>query len=245
MRSYIFAYFLLTANLGFTQLKCKTLKGRFGDSTICFHENKRVSTIDYPDSEADQYKHFLAFDANGNKLFEGGHGYRHGGGSLDVKYFGNGSVSSVRSTFQPDGGIQHYDVTTYFNEDGSFNRREDNSWDKQLTFFTYTTPTEETPVNKTVQKVDSVNYILKNSSGKKLKILVSSLKDPILKEVIVLRNNKERSLGVFERVQKKNGVYVHLRLDVLPEKEKFRTVIVSDDQLTSAEKEYLVIIHID
>lgn len=245
MRSFIFAYFLLAANFGITQLECKTLKGRFGDSTVCYHENKRVSTIDYPDREADHYKQFIAYDNKGNKIFEGGHGYRHGGGSLDVKYFGNGCVSSVRSTFQPDGGIQHYDVTTYFNEDGSFNRREDNSWDKQVTFFTYTTPTEETPVNKTVQKVDSVNYILKNSSGKKLKILVSSLKDPSNNEVIILRKNGERSLGVFERMQKKNGVYQHLRIDVLPEKKKFRTVIVSDDQLASAEKEYLVIVHID
>jgi hypothetical protein len=245
MKSFIFAYFLLAANCGFTQLKCKTLKGRFGDSTVCFHENKSVSTIDYPDREADSYKHFLAYDNKGNKIFEGGHGYRHGGGSLDVKYYDNGCISSVRSTFQPDGGIQHYDVTAYFNEDGSFNRREDNSWDKQVTYFTYTTPTTETPVNNPIQKVDSVNYILKNSSGKKLKILVSSLKDPALKEVIVLRNNKERTLGVFERLQKKNGVYEHLRIDVLPEKNKFRTIIVSDDQLTSNEKEYLVIVHID
>jgi hypothetical protein len=55
---------------------------------------------------------------NGNKVLETGHGLLHGSASLDVKYHSNGAIKSARRTFQPDGGIQHYDATTFYHVTG-------------------------------------------------------------------------------------------------------------------------------
>lgn len=225
------------------QLNCKTLKGQFGDSVICYHSGGQRSTVEFRDSDQFNYRTFYAFDTKGNKIFEGGHGYRHGGGSLDVTYHSNGCVNSVRSTFQPDGGIQYYDVTTYFNEDGSFNRREDNSPDR-----TFTTPIEMTPeehMEQTIYEKESVQLVLKNLTGKKVKILLMSVKDPNDRRVIEIRNGKEYSLGYFEKKRNKNLLFDYYRMEILPARKPFKTVFLTDDQLRTKEKEVTLILRLD
>jgi hypothetical protein len=133
MKRAVFLIFTFFTIQVMSQLNCKTLNGQFGDSVICYHAGGQISTVEFKDSDQFNYRTFYAFDTKGNKIFEGGHGYKHGGGSLDLNYHSNGCLYTARATFQPDGGIQYYDVTTYFNEDGSFNRREDNSLDSPLT----------------------------------------------------------------------------------------------------------------
>jgi hypothetical protein len=230
------------------QLNCKNLKGRFGDSTVCYHQNGTKSTVDFNDRENDRYKLFIAYDKNGNKIFEGGHGYRHGGGSLYVKYYPNGCISSVRSTFQPDGGIQHFDVTSFFSEDGTFLYKEDNSWDRQVTVPTFIQyeKVEEKIVEKPKDKPkDSVHFYIRNNSGKKMTLYLTKPKDPEFKELVVLKRNKTFDAGKFEKTSPNMKIFDIYRIDVLPTKKAYRTVLINSPELNSNGKEYLLIVHIE
>lgn len=245
MKTPILLIFLLFLSfLSYSQLNCKKLNGRFGDSTICYHQSGSKSTIEFHDRENDRYQWFIAYDVKGNKIFEGGHGYRHGGGSLDVKYHTNGSISSVRSTFQPDGGIQHYDVTTFFAEDGSFIRREDNSWDRQLTIQPYVHQQKET--EKPVEKHrDSIQYLLKNTTKHTIKILLIDAKNSDNRRVEIIKRNKVFDLGKFEKKKNSNGVFEHYRIEILPGKKKVRTILISDENLKTDQREYMIFIELD
>jgi hypothetical protein len=227
-----------------SQLNCKKLKGRYGDSTVCFHQSGTKSTVEFHDRENDRYQWFIAYNVKGNKIFEGGHGYRHGGGSLDVKYHSNGSISSVRSTFQPDGGIQYYDVTAYFAEDGSFIRREDNSWDRQLTIQPYVHHSVET--EKPVHEVrDSIQYLLKNTTKHKIKILLVDTKNSDIRRVEIIRRNKVIDLGTFEKKRNLNGLFDYYRIEILPANSKGRIILISNEALSNSKKEYMVFIEIE
>ncbi len=231
-----------------SQLNCKKLKGRFGDSTVCFHQSGGKSTIEFHDRENDRYQHFIAYDSKGNKIFEGGHGYRHGGGSLYVNYHSNGTISSARSTFQPDGGIQYYDVTTYFAEDGSFIRREDNSWDRQVTIPTYVhqPKEEEKPKEKPVEKLkDSIQYLIKNTTKHTIKVLLIDAKNNENRMVEVIKRNKVLDLGKFEKKKNANGIFDYYRIEVLPGKRNSRILLINDDKLKTENKEYMVFIELE
>lgn len=243
MKTWIIVFFILSVSDLSAQLNCKTLKGQFGDSVVCFHSGGQKSTVEFKDSESFNYWTFFAFDTKGNKIFEGGHGYRHGGGSLDVTYYSNGCLRSARSTFQPDGGIQYYDETTYFREDGTFERKEDNSPDR-----TFIMPVEISPqeyMEQIVYEKESVQYVLKNLSGSKLKVLLISKKDPNDKRIIVLRKNKEYSIGYFENTVRSNGVFDLYQIEVLPVGKPVRTLFISDEQIKTKEKEVTLIIRAD
>lgn len=242
--SLLLFFFISISFFSLNQLNCKKLKGRYGDSTVCYHQSGTKSTIEFHDRENDRYQWFIAYDVKGNKIFEGGHGYRHGGGSLDVKYHSNGSVSSARSTFQPDGGIQHYDVTTFFAEDGSFIHREDNSWDRQLTVQPYVHQPRED--EKTVEKVkDSIQYLLKNTTKQTIKVLLIDSKNNEIRRVEVIKRNKVLDLGKFEKKKNSNGVFEYYRIELLPGKKKVRTVLISDENLKTEQKEYMIFIELD
>lgn len=243
MRIWIIVFFIISVSDIFAQLNCKTLNGQFGDSVVCFHSVGQKSTVEFRDSESFNYRTFIAFDTKGNKIFEGGHGYRHGGGSLDVNYHSNGCLSSARSTFQPDGGIQYYDVTTYFKEDGSFDRREDNSPDRTIIMPVEISPQEY--MEQTVYEKESVQFVLKNLSGRKLKLLLISRKDPNDKRIIVLRKNREYSIGYFEKKVKNYGIFDQYQIEVLPIGKPIKTLFISDEQIKTKEKEVTLIIRAD
>jgi hypothetical protein len=234
---YFFLPFLTSA-----QLNCKTLKGLMGDSVICYHANGKVSTITFPEDGFERYSHTVIYDLYGNEVYQGGQGYRHGGGSLYLTYYKNGAVSSARSTFQPDGGIQYFDVTTFFNEDGTFLRKEDNSWDRQLTIPTYIEHNRvvEKPTDKAK---DSVNYFIKNISGKKMTLLLTKPKEPEYKKLVVIRNNKVFDAGKFEKYNPNIKISDIYRIDILPLKKNYRTVLINSTELNSNGREFYLIVH--
>ncbi|MFN5846221.1 MAG: hypothetical protein ACK46O_10975 [Flavobacteriia bacterium] len=243
MRILVSFLFIFLIGAVDAQLNCKTFKGKFGDSIVCFHSGGQKSTLEYRYSESFNYWIFIAFDTKGNKIFEGGHGYRHGGGSLDVNYHSNGCISRVRSTFQPDGGIQYSDVTAYFNEDGSFKSREDNSPDR-----TTLMPVEISPqkhMEQTVYEKESVQFVLKNLTGRKLNIYLISKKDPNDRRIIVLRKNKEYTIGYVERESEKFGIFDQYQIEVLPIGKSIKTLFITDDQIKTREKEVTLIIRVD
>jgi len=223
------------------QLKCKTIKTTFGDSTICFHQSGSISTIEFNDRENDRYKQFFTFDVNGNKIFEGGHGYRHGGGSLDVKYYSNGCVSSIRSTFQPDGGIQHYDATTYYNEDGTFNRKEDNSWDRMLIHEPLYTPTHQ-PTKIQDVKIDTFSVQILNLSAFSQRILIIDVKNPENNKIVKIKKNQKVEVGTFISENLKSEINASYKFEVLPHKKNELVRIQSLDVLLCQNEIVLIII---
>lgn len=218
----IFLLFLVFFPLvGFSQLNCKTIKVAKGDSVRCFHQNGKVATITYPDRTWDRYTYTEIFDQYGNKVYTGSQGYRHGGGSLYLKYHSNGAVSSARSTFQPDGGIQYHDVTTYFNEDGTFLREEDNSLHTHHRVITipephYTPPNDIKPVEtKVVQpKVDSVRLMIRNTTGKKVQVLVN--RKGSAERKLVKLGKKEVLLGSYLPLKNEQDPLKYFDLILIP-----------------------------
>lgn len=208
--------------VGFSQLNCKILKVSKGDSVVCFHQNGRISTVTYPDQDAYSmnYRYTIVYDQKGNEVYRGGQGYKHGGGSLYLKYYANGAVSSARSTFQPDGGIQYHDKTTFFKEDGTYLREEDNSRNTyNPTVFVPTTivPASTTPPPP-APKVDSVEVFVKNTTGKKISILIQakSAKEKTLIHV----KKKEVSIGKYLPVKGNHDPANYFDLIVIPNKKK-------------------------
>jgi hypothetical protein len=206
--------------IGFSQLNCKTLKVSKGDSVICFHQNGKVSTINYPDQTWERYTHTLIYDQKGNKVYQGSQGYRHGGGSLYLKYHENGAVSSARSTFQPDGGIQYYDVTTYFNEGGTYLREEDNSrnTDKPTVFVPTTFVPATTTPPPPAPKVDSIQVFIKNTTGKKVSLLIQA-KNAKEKTLIHVKK-KDILIGKYLPIKGNQDPTNYFDLIVIPNKKK-------------------------
>ncbi len=219
MRKLLLIGFLLPF-LGLAQLNCKTITVSKGDSVLCYHVNGKVATISYPDPTWERYTHTLIYDQNGNQVYKGSQGYRHGGGSLYLKYYANGAVSSARSTFQPDGGIQYYDVTTFFNEDGTFNREEDHSMHTHRpTLFDPTTIIKTQPVvQPLMQKADSVELFIKNTTGKKVSILVQAKgsKDRTLVHI----KKKEVSIGKYVPLKGNQDPHIYFEIIIVPNKKK-------------------------
>lgn len=219
MKQLILLAFVLPF-IGFSQLNCKTLKVSKGDSVVCFHQNSRISTVTYPDADAYSmnYRYTIVYDQQGNEVYRGGQGYKHGGGSLYLKYYANGAVSSARSTFQPDGGIQYHDKTTFFNEDGTFNREEDYSLHTRnpTVFSPVTIITPQPP--QSAPKVDSVEVFIKNTTGKKISILIQakSAKEKTLVHV----KKKEVSIGKYLPVKGNHDPANYFDLIVIPNKKK-------------------------
>ncbi|MES2800596.1 MAG: hypothetical protein V4638_11310 [Bacteroidota bacterium] len=204
--------FLLTLSL-FTvnaQLKTKVLKGKLGDSTLSYHANGKVSTIDFRSDANFRFNTFIAFDNKGKEIHKGEHGYRHGGAGLYPKYYENGQLSSVRETFQPDGGIQYYDVTSYYNEDGTFNRKEDYSLNTERETLMYVPQEPGTPSKKeeikeekktsSIVAIDSTQLVIKNSTRKKVTIVVANKNTD---EVFIYKVKRNQELAIGEFLSKK------------------------------------------
>jgi hypothetical protein len=216
-----------------------------GDSVLCYHQNGRISTVTYPDADAYSmnYRYTIVYDQKGNEVYRGGQGYKHGGGSLYLKYYANGAVSSARSTFQPDGGIQYHDETTYFNEDGTYLRKEDNSRNTHnptvfspVTVFTTQPPQTPPPA----PKVDSVEVFIKNTTGKRISILIQakSAKEKTLIHV----KKKEVSIGKYLPIKGNHDPASYFDLIVIPDKKKKSAQVIWKPEFLEGTKNRLVLI---
>lgn len=65
----------------------------------------------------------VAWDAEGKEIFR--EDIMHGSinQSVRFRYFPDGSVRTAQLTRHPDGGIQHYEATWYFRQDGTLDRK--------------------------------------------------------------------------------------------------------------------------
>jgi hypothetical protein len=109
----------------FGQLNCKTSKKI--DTTIvkCFHVNGKISV--WKENYNDRTGKVTAYDNSGKIIFEfytrsfSGHAY------ADIEYYKNGQVKKVYYSSAPDAGIQWYNITIYFDENGKETGRSEQS----------------------------------------------------------------------------------------------------------------------
>jgi hypothetical protein len=217
MNKYYLSFLLFSLSFAlFSQLDCRTNKIFSGDSSICFHQNGTVSTINFPSSQHERYYIFFAFDVNGNKVLETGYGILHGAGSLDVNYHSNGAIKSARRTFQPDGGIQHYDATTFYHEDGTFSHEEDHSWDRQHTVPVY----DPSPIvhSQEEEKKDKIEIQLLNLTASKQRVLVVNVKNPLLNKIVRIKKNQRLVVDTVEGKALNFKLEDYCRFEVLPKK---------------------------
>lgn len=245
MKALFLLLVILFSSQSFGQLACKKLKGRGGDSTVCYHKNGKVSTIDFETVEHDRYFEFRAYDVNGNEVLKANHGYLHGGASLEVAYYENGAIRTARKTFQPDGGIQHYDATSFFNEDGTFNHEEDNSWDKQLII--YNPPIYDFPEPKKAVvelKSDTVYVYLKNTSSRKIEILINKKTGSDQSEKFVVKKQSELVIGYFISQGKNEKVEELWDIYVIPTRKTVKIKRIVAPELSSKNKQVLLFVEI-
>ncbi len=243
MKTFYLLFVILFSNQTFAQLACKKLKGRGGDSTVCYHKNGKVSSIDFETVEHERYFEFRAYDSNGNESLKANHGYLHGGASLDVTYYDNGAIRTARKTFQPDGGIQHYDATSFFNEDGTFHHEEDNSWDKELIL--HHPPIYDFPEPKKAvvePKIDTVYVYIKNASSRKIEILVNKKAGVNQSEKFVLKKQSEQAIGYFISQGKNEKVEELWDIYVIPSRKTVSIKRIVAPELSSKNKQVLLFI---
>lgn len=241
-KSYLIIFLLFNFAPVWSQLNCHTIKVFSGDSTICKHQNGTISTISFPSRQHEWYFHFLAFDVNGNKVLETGHGLLHGSASLDVKYHSNGAIKSARKTFQPDGGIQHFDVTTFYNEDGTFSHEEDNSWDKQLTHPNFEPSQPVFVVQQKPYQEDSLSFHIKNTTNRKVKVLVGYTGKSVNKEIITIKKNALVKIGKYLPVRNDNDPNLYFDLDVLPNHRFVQPKLIWSNDFLIERNSYLLIV---
>jgi len=207
------------------QLNCVTKHLTNGDSTRCYFADGKISSVRYPDAKHERYSHFIAYNTSGTVVFEGEQGYLHGSSGLDVTYHSTGAVNTIRRTFQPDGGIQHYDETFYFHEDGSFSHSIDNSWDRELTIH-YELETEpvQPAVNQCmpVPQKDSIALYIQNSSTHTVRILIGKIGSPAEKKLIKIRNDKKVLVGYYLPMNNEQAPTRYFDIDVLPDRRSFQ-----------------------
>jgi hypothetical protein len=212
-----------------------------GDSIICLHQKGTVSTITFPSSQHERYCIFFAFDVNGNKVVETGYGILHGAGSLDVIYHSNGAIKSARRTFQPDGGIQHFDVTTFFTEDGVFSHEEDHSWDKQLTQPIFEPSKPVSIVQQKPFQEDSLSFHIKNTTNRKVKVLVGNSGKSVNKEIITIKKNTSVEIGKYLPVKNDNDPNLYFDLDILPNNRFVQPKLIWSNEFLIERNSYLII----
>jgi hypothetical protein len=99
------------------------------DSTIEIYQyktGKRSADIRYAKASS-YWKRVNVYDIHGEIVYTRDYGRKWGSSHVELKFRPEGGVSTARYTMQPDGGIQYFDVTTYFTGDGKVDHEEDRS----------------------------------------------------------------------------------------------------------------------
>lgn len=128
-KKFLLLIAVLTMQLSLkAQLNCKTILNGELSTTSCFHANGKLSTITKKLSSSPHWYLVKIYNSLGQELYSREYGQKWGSSGVTLKYHDNGQVKSVQYTMQPDGGIQRTDVTTFYTENGAFEREEDRSW---------------------------------------------------------------------------------------------------------------------
>lgn len=126
MKSIILFIFTLST-INVSAQKTVTLNSDSGTTEKVFFKNGKVSTVIFKPKIYGKRGYAKAFKTDGAEIFSGMYGYLGGSHGVDFTYYESGAAKSIRETFQPDGGIQHYDVIKFYDEHRNLTGSEDRS----------------------------------------------------------------------------------------------------------------------
>lgn len=109
--------FIVFSKFGFGQLNCKTTQLNDSTTTICYHSNKKPSTVETWDKNR-YWGRMRSFDSKGKEIINYQLRRVAGHASVYLNYFPNGQISKAEYSSAPDGGIQFYNIIHRFNEQG-------------------------------------------------------------------------------------------------------------------------------
>ena len=119
MRSILFFLCLNAVSFGiYAQLNCKKSSSELENTSTCFHKNGAKSTVESWDKQGREGK-ITGFDKEGKELFSYYLRSFAGHASAHLSYYANGQVSKVEYSSAPDGGIQFYQESHSFDENGT------------------------------------------------------------------------------------------------------------------------------
>jgi hypothetical protein len=138
MRSFfiLLSIFALAIN-GFSQLNQKHVERNEGIYVYCYHKNGKLSTEEFRNSSS-QYMaegYAKAFDNTGKEIYNQPTSRSGLLSSVMFTYYESGAVKSAEYNSHPDGGIQWYKKTTYFDESGKITNEIELSDDMRVTYF--------------------------------------------------------------------------------------------------------------
>jgi hypothetical protein len=109
------------------------------DSTFeySYFKNGKISTKRLQLSDKIHFGYLKAYKVDGTEIYSSSTRNVGGHGSVDVEYYPSGAIKKAHATDQPDGGIQHGDVTHYFDEEGNITNivdLSDDGWGRTVTY---------------------------------------------------------------------------------------------------------------
>jgi hypothetical protein len=112
MRLFLF-FFLLSSSV--ISQKSKS------DSTFeyTYFKNGKISTKRLQLSDKIHFGYLKAYKVDGTEIYSTATRNVGGHASVHVEFYPSGAIKKAHATDQPDGGIQHGDVTHYFDETGN------------------------------------------------------------------------------------------------------------------------------
>lgn len=147
----------LLTTVAFGQLNCKEkVTADKGSEKKCLHKNGKVSTLETWD-QAKRWGQLKGYNSQGVELFShslrsfGGHAY------AQIDYYPNGQVSKIYFSDAPDGGIQYYNSTTTFDENGAQTGFYETKYPNELELIKpYVEEVKPQPVKKEPAKEETV-----------------------------------------------------------------------------------------
>lgn len=119
--------------LPLTILLCSAVHAQknYTDCTRHYFKNKKVSTTECWDNQK-RWGRATAYNAAGEVIYDREIRRFAGSASVAFKYYNSGAVMEAHWHSAPDAGIQWYNKTTYFSEDGKITREVENNYDHML-----------------------------------------------------------------------------------------------------------------
>ncbi len=186
-----FLLFLILSLCTYTvqaQLSCKTKPAPDGGTKkICLHKNGIISTSETWDKDRHSGS-IVAYNNKSEELFN--HSLRNFGGhaSVSIDYYPNGQVSKIYFSDAPDGGIQFYNSTTKFDENGNQTEFYETRYPYELQTILMEPEPKENPVKEVVTETPKQEVVecavlfknffeIQNATSSKVIIKVNALQN--------------------------------------------------------------------
>ena len=173
----------------FAQIGCTSkLDGEKRSVKTCLHANKQVSMVETWDADG-RFGSLVVFNNRGEEIAN--YGLRSIGGhaSAHLEYYANGQVSKIEYSDAPDGGIQFYNSTRKFDEQGKQIAFNETKYPTQLetTFIQYVPQEEVTPTESPKKQeviacavIHQTFYQIENTTNRKLLVTIQ----PVINNVV-------------------------------------------------------------